>query len=258
MRSEKDSVQTPHILEEPQRIAANSLVSAAVIRCLESVNQHMMVFKDHVFTLVGWMALLGLLVLSGVVGCSSDESEPSLSDGPVEQQLVATAGMPGTGEPLASGPYDAQSWRTMIADDCTTFFDGCNQCRRAPGAMEAACTRKACLEYAEPKCLDSNVGEGAYSSPSEVKHVTYECSDGEMLKAYYGAYEADDQQVQLEPEQIVVLDAASETAYWVRRVPSGSGEKYESSELMFWVKGNEATVSVHARQNVRACSQLSE
>ena len=40
--------------------------------------------------------------------------------------------------------YDADSWETLIADDCRAYFDGCNSCRRAAGSALAACTRKAC------------------------------------------------------------------------------------------------------------------
>lgn len=58
--------------------------------------------------------------------------------------------------------YDQESWKTMIAEDCRTFFDGCNTCQRAPGADAAACTRKACMEYEKPRCLD-----GESPTPSE-------------------------------------------------------------------------------------------
>ncbi len=50
--------------------------------------------------------------------------------------------------------YDQNSWKTMIPDTCVSYFDGCNNCRREPGSDIAACTRKACMEYAKPVCLD--------------------------------------------------------------------------------------------------------
>lgn len=50
--------------------------------------------------------------------------------------------------------YNADSWRTIIPAACTRFFDGCNQCTRAAGAEMAACTRKACMSYQKPACLD--------------------------------------------------------------------------------------------------------
>lgn len=52
--------------------------------------------------------------------------------------------------------YNENSWKTMIADSCTSYFDGCNNCRRSPGADIAACTRKFCHEYKKPFCLDGH------------------------------------------------------------------------------------------------------
>lgn len=51
--------------------------------------------------------------------------------------------------------YTPDSWRTMIPETCSHFFDGCNKCSRAPGAEMAACTRMACMEYKKPECLDA-------------------------------------------------------------------------------------------------------
>ncbi len=50
--------------------------------------------------------------------------------------------------------YDAESWQTLIPDSCQAYFDGCNQCRRSAAGEVAACTRKACLTYKKPYCLD--------------------------------------------------------------------------------------------------------
>ena len=52
--------------------------------------------------------------------------------------------------------YTPDSWRTLIPETCTHFFDGCNKCTRAPGAKMAACTRMACMEYQKPECLDAS------------------------------------------------------------------------------------------------------
>ena len=66
-----------------------------------------------------------------------------------KQDPVATA------EPAAAAApeYDMNSWKTIIGDECRSFNDGCNNCFREPGKM-AACTRKACLTYQQPRCLD--------------------------------------------------------------------------------------------------------
>lgn len=50
--------------------------------------------------------------------------------------------------------YDQNSWQEMIDDSCLSFSDGCNTCRREPGSNIAACTRKACMRYEKPECLD--------------------------------------------------------------------------------------------------------
>lgn len=50
--------------------------------------------------------------------------------------------------------YDQNSWKTMIPDSCLSFFDGCNNCRRSSSSAVAACTRKACIKYEKPVCLD--------------------------------------------------------------------------------------------------------
>ena len=53
--------------------------------------------------------------------------------------------------------YDQNSWKEMIPDSCTSFFDGCNNCNRAEGAEVAACTRKFCAEYQKPECLSEEI-----------------------------------------------------------------------------------------------------
>jgi hypothetical protein len=50
--------------------------------------------------------------------------------------------------------YDQNSWQQMIPPDCFVYFDGCNTCRRNPQSGLAACTRKACMNYNKPYCLD--------------------------------------------------------------------------------------------------------
>ena len=51
--------------------------------------------------------------------------------------------------------YDMNSWKSVIPDSCLSFFDGCNNCRRAEAGKIAACTRKYCETYSKPVCLDN-------------------------------------------------------------------------------------------------------
>lgn len=53
--------------------------------------------------------------------------------------------------------YNQNSWKDMIPDTCTQFFDGCNNCSKAEGAEMAACTRKACAMYEKPECLQETL-----------------------------------------------------------------------------------------------------
>ena len=41
----------------------------------------------------------------------------------------------------------------ILSPDCLRFFDGCNHCMRSEPGGPAACTRKACAEYALARCL---------------------------------------------------------------------------------------------------------
>jgi hypothetical protein len=88
------------------------------------------------------LCLIAFLVftLLGVGGCREESAAPTPEPTPQSDE-----------QPVE---YDADSWRALIPDDCVAFFDGCNRCRRAPGRELAACTRKACVRYEEPICLD--------------------------------------------------------------------------------------------------------
>lgn len=54
----------------------------------------------------------------------------------------------------AAVEYDSGSWKTIIADSCTNFSDGCNTCTKEAGSDVAACTRKFCQSYEKPVCLN--------------------------------------------------------------------------------------------------------
>jgi len=71
------------------------------------------------------------------IGCSYNSASPGVS----EQQSEVVK-------------YDENSWKTMIPASCLSYFDGCNNCRRSTAGEMAACTRKACVKYQQPACLD--------------------------------------------------------------------------------------------------------
>lgn len=72
--------------------------------------------------------------------------------------LLAGCSMVVTEEPKNSDDtmqaYNESSWETIIPESCQSFTDGCNTCRRGPQEGIAACTKKFCLEYSKPECLD--------------------------------------------------------------------------------------------------------
>ena len=72
-------------------------------------------------------------------------------------QVAAPDPSPDAGDEPTDVSYDQNSWKDMIPESCTSYFDGCNTCRRAEGAEVAACTRKACFEYQKPECLEETV-----------------------------------------------------------------------------------------------------
>lgn len=140
--------------------------------------------------------------------------------------------------------YDANSWQQIIPASCQSYFDGCNNCRRGENSMVAACTRKACARYEQPKCLDEAaiVEASAESNATEIKTVEYLCDGGKRFTVFYGEYRVDDQRVRLQSDQIMLSDTQAHTTYTLKRVRAASGEKYSNAKLEFWAKGDEATL----------------
>ncbi len=54
--------------------------------------------------------------------------------------------------------YDADSWKTLIPENCLRFNDGCNDCFRSEAGATAGCTKKACAVYQKPSCTDTDDG----------------------------------------------------------------------------------------------------
>lgn len=77
---------------------------------------------------------------------------PGRINATVESGMVVRAQI--EGEPVSEEMYTAESWETIIAESCTSFSDGCNTCRRDPETGVVACTKKACMQYEKPYCMD--------------------------------------------------------------------------------------------------------
>lgn len=76
-----------------------------------------------------------LILLISTSGCQQSPEQDSPTQVPVEN-------------------YDQDSWERLIPATCKSFFDGCNNCRRADKTGQVACTRRFCSEYQQPRCLD--------------------------------------------------------------------------------------------------------
>ena len=153
------------------------------------------------------------------------------------------------------GPYDADSWKTMIPVSCKNFFDGCNNCRRAEGSEIAACTRKACQQYQEPRCLDDPIMEGSLGkTPFEGRLAKFSCDGDNRFQVYFGEYVAGDMRVALDEDEIMLSDRQTHTAYRLRRVRAASGAKYSDGKLEFWEHGGEAMLRKDGQKLYQNCA----
>ena len=152
--------------------------------------------------------------------------------------------------------YDMNSWKTIIADDCRAFFDGCNQCVREPGKA-AACTRMACAEYRRPKCRDDVAAPAASAPPEASKTVNYTCAGGARFAVIYHEYRQDDQRVRLGESEIMLRDAQTHSVYRLQRERSASGERFgNAAGLQFFGKGREARVTQQDQRLYADCVQI--
>jgi membrane-bound inhibitor of C-type lysozyme len=164
--------------------------------------------------------------------------------------LMWISAAPQAGGTPSDSKYDAQSWKSLIPAACKSFFDGCNNCRRAQGSDVAACTRKACAVYEKPRCLDAPITEG---SPFDGRLLRFECDDGRRFGVYYGEYVSGDQRVRLAEDEIMLSDPQTRTAYRLRRERAASGAKYSDGSLEFWEHGGQAMLRRNGQPLYAGC-----
>ncbi|UCH38587.1 MAG: MliC family protein [Gammaproteobacteria bacterium] len=150
--------------------------------------------------------------------------------------------------------YDADSWKTLIAEDCTAFFDGCNHCRRGETGGDVACTRKACAIYQKPHCVGTNLPEGIGGVPFEGRLVRVLCAGGNRLRIYYDEYVSGDQRVRLAGDEIKLVDEQAHTAYTLKRERAASGAKFANGGLEFWEHGGEVTLRKDGEKLYSGCN----
>ncbi|MGB3620545.1 hypothetical protein FT643_16725 [Ketobacter sp. MCCC 1A13808] len=196
--------------------------------------KHMQVLKALIRQLqFTGICLAGLLLLSA---CSDEEK--SIAEEPFQQQF---------------SEYNADSWKNRIPDTCTRFFDGCNQCRRAAGSMDAACTRKACEQYMEPTCLDDEMKPAASAVSMMPQKIDYLCDGNNQFSIYYGTYISGDQRIKLTADDVVFSDRQTLTADKLTRKALGSGEFFSNGKIAFLSQGDEAQITLENELLYTAC-----
>lgn len=200
----------------------------------QSIDHHPKTIHSSGPTLIPVLLFLSASLL---IGCSdtggSDESTAGPGSGPEPSPPAAV-----------QEEYGANSWRDLIPDSCLNFYDGCNNCTRPEAGADAACTRRACFTYGQPRCLDDQAaGEDEPQSSSINRTEAFQCDDGNRFSVVFGEYIADDQRVKLDADQIVLRDAQTHTATFMNLAPSASGARYLGDGLEFWSKGREAMVN---------------
>jgi membrane-bound inhibitor of C-type lysozyme len=159
----------------------------------------------------------------------------------VKQEPHENAGPEATTPAVVQTEFDMNSWKTTIDNECRSFFDGCNNCFREPGKM-AACTRKACAVYQQPRCLDDAAASDSTQATS-AKEIDYVCDADKSFSVSYHEYVQADQRQRLKDSEIVFSDHQTHEALRLQREPSASGEQYiDSAGFRFFAKGDEALV----------------
>jgi membrane-bound inhibitor of C-type lysozyme len=157
----------------------------------------------------------------------------------VKQELPANAGPGATTPAVVQTEFDMNSWKTSIDSECRSFFDGCNNCFRESGKM-AACTRKACAVYQQPRCLDEADDS---TQANSAKKIDYVCDADNSFSVSYHEFVQDDQRLRLKDSEVIFSDHQTHQALRLQREPSASGEQYiDTAGFKFFAKGDEALV----------------
>ena len=147
----------------------------------------------------------------------------------------------------AAQPYsefDSDSWQTRIPDSCSRFFDGCNQCRRTPGTVQATCTRKACVRYLEPKCLDEDSAVANVAEQEQPKKEDYLCDGNNQFSIYYGTYLTEVQRLKLTAEEVMLADRQSLSAYKLTKKMLGSVVVFTDGKFALQSLGDEVQITL--------------
>lgn len=160
-----------------------------------------------------------LIITTGLSACNSNTNERSAIAPPLQEKT--SDDLLGHVE-QAESHYDSNSWKTEIPDDCTSYFDGCNNCSRTSGIAVSACTKKACSQYQKPFCLD--VAKDDTPTVPAVRSRTYRCDDDKTFSIHFGEY---GEAQKLGADEIVLVGSQEHTLH---KVPSDGTEMYQSEQ----------------------------
>jgi len=184
-----------------------------------------------------------VVMADGEAFAVTEDYRPGRINATVENGVVTSYSVEGEEAAAQKKTFDARSWKTEIAESCSSFFDGCNTCRRVEGAGGAACTRMFCGEYKQPRCLDEENVNASDALNFGGRSIAYACEAGNTFSVSYDQYVGDNGVVRLQPDQVRFEDEQTNTKTVMSRTVAASGEKYESEAgLVFWSKGLSATV----------------
>lgn len=113
------------------------------------------------------MPRLKILLLCSSIFILSACTLPAFKKTPVQNNNQNTNEVVNTNDP-ADNEYNQDSWQSLIAKNCLSFNDGCNECFRSEAGASAACTKKACAVYQKPYCLDSEDDEVETDQPEQL------------------------------------------------------------------------------------------
>lgn len=174
--------------------------------------------------------ILACAVVVVIAGCN--EEGP---DQPITQSSTSAQ--------IESADYDTDSWKTIIPDTCSRFFDGCNQCRRVPGNIDVACTRMSCPRYSKPECLDNSVPEQNAETTTDTPETReYFCDKHNRFSVFFGKYVVGDREETLAEGEVVFADRQTLAATRLQRMDTTSGNVFTDGRLVFQLQGDEAQV----------------
>lgn len=133
-------------------------------------------------------------------------------------------------------------WQALGEPNCKTYFDGCNTCTRNPESGISACTKKECVDYETPRCLD-DADKTLTDAVTGPRLLRFRCSGNNRFTLYFGEYLVADKRIALEDSQIMFVDAATRIAEVMTERATASGRKFVSGETTLWLNDERAIVN---------------